>query len=348
MSYLSCDMSFKMSANGSQHQTNKKGRSLNRGPENNHKGIKGYFQYLAREIDVKNGDPIYGYHKSIDASRTTQNETFVRDYGKGYHRIKSVDELYNAYERRIDDVEVKRCLNGKNTTLKGKKALRGNSCVLRSIVIQAEGHEDTRFFCDAVVQLGYKIGMENIIGFSIHRDETSTHCHVLVVPVKEHSLDQAKVLPKNGKETQDFHIDMRHRMRKKYKDISLENKPDTPKKEDGMTVKLTQEQSDIYEATKAIATDFNDFSDLEDILNDMWDQVQDDEEKSKDSEFIRLAKAIKTTDNTSLYDVIETRFKNEQRVKLLNKEYTGDRVRGMLTRMSPYQDEKEDEEEFSK
>lgn len=341
MSYLSCDMSFKMSANGSQHQTNKKGRSLNRGPENNHKGIKGYFQYLAREIDVKNGDPIYGYHKSIDVSRTTQNQTFVRVYGKGYFPVKSADELYSAYERRIDDVEVKRCLNGKNVTLKGKKALRGNSCVLRTIVIQAEGHEDTRFFYDAVVQLGNKIGKENIIGFSIHRDETSTHCHVLVVPVKEHSLDQAKVLPKNGKETQEFHIDMRKRMKKKYKDISLENKPDTYK-EDGVTKKLTQEQSDIYEATKTIATDFENFKDLEDVLNDMWDELQDEE----DSEFIRLAKDIKTKDNTSLYDLIKTKFKNEQRQQLLNKGYFDDRVQGLINRMSSYQDEDEDEEEM--
>ena len=314
-------MSFKMSANGSQHQTNKQGRSLNRGPENNHKGIKGYLQYLAREIDVKNGDPIYGYHKSIDASRTTQNATFVRDYGKGYHRCQSVDELYDAYERRIEDVEVKRHLNGKNVTLKGKKALRGNSCVLRSIVIQAEGHEDNDFFYDAVRELGKKVGKENIIGFSIHRDETSTHCHVLVVPVKEHSLDQAKVLPKNGKEMQDFHVDMRMRMKKKYKDISLENKPDTYK-EDGVTKKLTQEQSDIYEATKAVATDFENFKDLEDILNDMWDELQDEE----DSEFIRIAKSITANGNKSLYELIEAKFKNEQRQKLLNKDYFDDRV----------------------
>lgn len=341
MSYLSCDMSFKMSANGSQHQTNKKGRSLNRGPENNHKGIKGYFQYLAREIDVKNGDPIYGYHKSIDASRTTQNQTFVRVYGKGYFPVKSADELYSAYERRIDDVEVKRCLNGKNVTLKGKKALRGNSCVLRTIVIQAEGHEDTRFFYDAVVQLGNKIGKENIIGFSIHRDETSTHCHVLVVPVKEHSLDQAKVLPKNGKETKEFHVDMRRRMKKKYKDISLENKPDTYK-EDGVTKKLTQEQSDIYEATKTIATDFENFKDLEDVLNDMWDELQDEE----DSEFIRIAKSITANGNKSLYELIEAKFKNEQRQKLLNKDYFDDRVQGLMERMRSYQDEYEDEEEM--
>lgn len=341
MSYLSCDMSFKMSANGSQHQTNKQGRSLNRGPENNHKGIKGYFQYLAREIDVKNGDPIYGYHKSIDASRTTQNQTFVRVYGKGYFPVKSADELYSAYERRIDDVEVKRCLNGKNVTLKGKKALRGNSCVLRTIVIQAEGHEDTRFFYDAVVQLGNKIGKENIIGFSIHRDETSTHCHVLVVPVKEHSLDQAKVLPKNGKETKEFHVDMRRRMKKKYKDISLENKPDTYK-EDGVTKKLTQEQSDIYEATKTIATDFENFKDLEDVLNDMWDELQDEE----DSEFIRIAKSITANGNKSLYELIEAKFKNEQRQKLLNKDYFDDRVQGLMERMRSYQDEYEDEEEM--
>ena len=346
MSYLSCDMSFKMSANGSQHQTNKKGRSLNRGPENNHKGIRGYLQYLSRDIDVKNGDPIYGYHKEIDPSRTSQNVTFVRDYGKGYKRCESLDELYDAYERRIEDVEVKRCLNGKNVTLKGKKALRGNSCVLRCIVIQAEGHEDNRFFYDSVRELGQKIGQENIIGYAIHRDETSVHCHVLVVPVKEHSLDQAKVLPKNGKEMQDFHIDMRMRMRKKYKDISLENKPDTPKNEDGMTVKLNQEQMKIFENTKAIATDFENFKDLEDILNDMWDEVKGDEKESKDSEFIRIAKEIKTGNNKSLYELIEAKFKNEQRVKLLNKEYTEDRVKGMLTRMRPYQDEDEDEYEM--
>lgn len=341
MSYLSCDMSFKMSANGSQHQTNKKGRSLNRGPENNHKGIKGYFQYLAREIDVKNGDPIYGYHKSIDASRTTQNATFVRDYGKGYHRCHSVDELYDAYERRIEDVEVKRHLNGKNVILKGKKALRGNSCVLRSIVVQAEGHEDNDFFYDAVRELSKKVGKENIIGFSIHRDETSTHCHVLVVPVKEHSLDQAKVLPKNGKETKEFHVDMRRRMKKKYKDISLENKPDTYK-EDGVTKKLTQEQSDIYEATKAIATDFENFKDLEDILNDMWDESQDKE----DSEFIRISKEIKANGDKSLYDLIKMKFMNEKRQQLLNKDYFDDRVQGLMERMRSYQDEYEDEEEM--
>ena len=334
-------MSFKMSANGSQHQTNKQGRSLNRGPENNHKGIKGYFQYLAREIDVKNGDPIYGYHKEIDPSRTTQNATFVRDYGKGYKRCESLDELYDAYERRIEDVEVKRHLGGKNITLKGKKALRGNSCVLRCIVIQAEGHEDNRFFYDSVKELGQKIGQENIIGYAIHRDETSVHCHVLVVPVKEHSLDQAKVLPKNGKEMQDFHVDMRMRMKKKYKDISLENKPDTYK-EDGVTKKLTQEQSDIYEATKTIATDFENFKDLEDILNDMWDELQDEE----DSEFIRIAKSITANGNKSLYELIEAKFKNEQRQKLLNKDYFDDRVQGLMDRMRSYRDEYEDEEEM--
>ena len=334
-------MSFKMSANGSQHQTNKQGRSLNRGPENNHKGIKGYFQYLAREIDVKNGDPIYGYHKEIDPSRTTQNATFVRDYGKDYKRCESLDELYDAYERRIEDVEVKRHLGGKNITLKGKKALRGNSCVLRCIVIQAEGHEDNGFFYDSVKELGQKIGQENIIGYAIHRDETSVHCHVLVVPVKEHSLDQAKVLPKNGKEMQDFHVDMRMRMKKKYKDISLENKPDTYK-EDGVTKKLTQEQSDIYEATKTIATDFENFKDLEDILNDMWDELQDEE----DSEFIRIAKSITANGNKSLYELIEAKFKNEQRQKLLNKDYFDDRVQGLMDRMRSYRDEYEDEEEM--
>ena len=78
----------------------------------------------------------------------------------------------------------------------------------------------------------------------------------------------------------------------------------------------------------------------------MWDELQGDEEESKDSEFIRIAKEIKTGNDKSLYELIEAKFKNEQRVKLLNKEYTEDRVKGMLTRIHGYQDEDEDEYEM--
>lgn len=249
MSYLSCDFSYKISASGAAHSTGKNSNQYNRGPRDNHRGIKGYFQYLAREIDVANGNEIYGYHDSIDSSKTLNNRTCFRDANGKFQRCKSADDLMGAYERRINDVEVKRHLNGKDIILKGQKALKKNSCVLRPIVIQAEGHVDNKFFVNVINLLGHQVGEENIIGFSIHRDETSAHIHVLVVPVSGHSLDQQKVLPNTPKKTEAFHQRMREGMRNRgYEDISLENKPKTHKNKKGKTEDISKEQREYFES----------------------------------------------------------------------------------------------------
>lgn len=249
MSYLSCDFSYKISASGAAHSTGKNSNQYNRGPRDNHRGIKGYFQYLAREIDVKNGNEIYGYHESIDRSKTLNNITCFKDANGKFQRCKSADDLMGAYERRINDVEVKRHLNGKDIILKGQKALKKNSCVLRPIVIQAEGHVDNKFFVNAINLLGHQVGEENIIGFSIHHDETSSHMHVLVVPVSGHSLDQQKVLPNTPKKTEAFHKRMREGMRNRgYEDISLENKPKTHKNKKGKTEDISKKQREYFES----------------------------------------------------------------------------------------------------
>lgn len=243
MSYLSCDFSYKISASGAAHSTGKNSSQYNRGPANNHKGIAGYFQYLAREIDVKNGNEIYGYHASIDKSRTLKNETYFRDIDGKIKRCQSADDLMGAYERRINDIEIKRHLNGKDIILKGQKALKKNSCVLRPIVIQAGSDADNKFFSSALAELGKLVGHANIIGFSVHRDEASTHMHVLVVPVSGHSLDQQKVLPNTTKKVEAFHKQMRTGLiNRGYKDISLENKPKTHKNKKGKTEDISKEQ----------------------------------------------------------------------------------------------------------
>lgn len=246
MSYLSCDFSYKISASGAAHSTGKNSNQYNRGPRDNHRGIKGYFQYLDREIDVANGNEIYGYHESIDRSKTLNNETYFRDIDGKLKRCKSADDLMGAYERRINDVEVKRHLNGKDIILKGQKALKKNSCVLRPIVIQ--GGEDLKFYNDAINELGKLVGRENIIGLSIHRDETSTHCHVLVVPVSGHSLDQQKVLPNTPKKTEAFHKQMREGMRRRGHNVELENKPKTHKNKKGKTEDISKEQREYFES----------------------------------------------------------------------------------------------------
>ena len=289
MSYLSCDFSYKISASGAAHSTGKNSNQYNRGPRDNHRGIKGYFQYLAREMDVANGNEIYGYHDSIDSSKTLNNRTCFRDANGKFQRCKSADDLMGAFERRINDVEVKRNLNGKDITLKGQKALKKNSCVLRPIVIQAEGHDDNKFYVNALNLLGHQVGEENIIGFSIHRDETSSHMHVLVVPVSGHSLDQQKVLPNTPKKTEAFHKRMRDGMRNRgYEDISLENKPKTHKNKKGKTEDISKEQREYFESeqrklnARKQAIDAEIKAEATRLAREMFDNIKEQADKAQE------------------------------------------------------------------
>ena len=76
-------------------------------------------------------------------------------------------------------------------------------------------------------------GENNIVGFSIHRDETNVHVHVIFVPCMEKKKDNGKVkcaisqtkFFRNPKELAGMHRKMRKALNEKGYDIQQENKP---------------------------------------------------------------------------------------------------------------------------
>ncbi len=180
---------------------------------------------MARDVDLANGEEIYGYHEPIDKARTPDNETWYKDENGKWQRCTDSSQISEAVERRLNDVQTKRCLGGKTVILQGRKGMRGNACIVRPIVLQ--GSDDTDFYLHGIEHLEKKFGAENIVGFSIHRDETSVHCHVLVVPVTDDNrLDQTKILPSTKSQMKKFHREFREYYRSKGYDVELENKPD--------------------------------------------------------------------------------------------------------------------------
>lgn len=222
MAYLSCDMSLKISANGTYHHTNS-----NHGHNDHPKtgGAEGYLRYIGRDVDLTNGRDCYGYHDSIDLGRTEQNETYYRDKDGVLQPCTDTQQMIDAYNRRIDQYTCNRHIKGKTVQLHGKQALKGNSCVMRPVVVQ--GGDTPGFVTDAVTYLEQRCGRDNIVAVSVHRDEQSVHLHFALVPLTaDCRLDQSKVLPSKPAQMQQFHRDFREYMRAHGHDIELDNKPD--------------------------------------------------------------------------------------------------------------------------
>lgn len=74
---------------------------------------------------------------------------------------------------------------------------QNDTVIARPLILQLDeesiqGHEDT-WAWDLIQILEDMFGEENILGFSVHRDETNVHIHVLFVPCYEEKKTNGKV-----------------------------------------------------------------------------------------------------------------------------------------------------------
>ena len=114
---------------------------------------------------------------------------------------------------------------------------KNDTVVARPIVIQmdkelVESHKDY-WYWDVIEILEEMFGEDNIVGFSIHRDETNVHVHVIFVPCVEKTkadgiikcaISQTKFF-RNPRELAGMHRKMRKVLNEKGYDIQQENKP---------------------------------------------------------------------------------------------------------------------------
>lgn len=220
IAYLSFDASVKIHYSGryTSTKTSKTGYG----------GVNGFIRHIDRGTDKKNGCEVQHSNPDIDSDFTLDNLSYYKDENGNWQETSKSKDMTKAITRRVDYARK----YGARISTKGQN----DTVILRPLIIQLDddsiiGHEDT-WMWDSIDILENMFGKENIVGFSVHRDETSEHIHAAFVPcyeTKENgeikcTLSQTKFF-KTPKQLAAMHKKIRKCLCDKGYDIEQENKP---------------------------------------------------------------------------------------------------------------------------
>lgn len=221
MGYLSFDASIKIHRSGV--YTSTKTRKTGFG------GITGYIRHIDRETDRRNGCEVNHSNPDIHSDFTLENESYFRDSNGIWQRTDTSKDMLNAVNERIAYAKE----HGARIANKGKN----DTVIARPLVVQLDSdvivqHNDT-WIWDVMSIVEEMFGKENITGFSIHKDETNVHIHILFVPCHEKQKSNGEVkctisqtmFFKNPRQLASMHKQIRKELINRGYEISLENKP---------------------------------------------------------------------------------------------------------------------------
>lgn len=221
MGYLSFDASIKIHQSGV--YTSTKTRKTGFG------GISGYIRHIDRGTDRKNNCEVNHSNPDIRPDFTLENESYFRDSNGIWQRTDTSNDMLDSVNRRIAYAKE----HGARIASKGKN----DTVIARPLVVQldkelVQEHNDT-WVWDVLTIIEEMFGKENITGFSVHKDETNVHVHIIFVPCFEKiksngevkcSLSQTMFF-KNPRQLASMHKQIRKELKNKGYDIEQENKP---------------------------------------------------------------------------------------------------------------------------
>lgn len=221
MGYISFDASVKIHMSGkyTSTKTAKSGSG----------GIYGYIRHIDRGTDKKNNCEVHHSNENIDADYTLENESYYKDSNGNWVETTTSKDMVESVNRRIDYAKK----NGARIYDGGKN----DTTIVRPLLVQLDedtiaDHEE-EWIEDTITTLENLFGADNIVGFSVHRDETSVHMHILFTPVFETtdkqnnlkcSVSQTKFFT-NPKSLAGMHKHIRKSLQEKGYEIEQENKP---------------------------------------------------------------------------------------------------------------------------
>ncbi len=221
MGYLSFDASIKIHKSGV--YTSTKTRKTGFG------GIVGYIRHIDRGTDRKNGCEVNHSNPDIRSDFTLENESYFRDSNGIWQRTDTSNDMFNAVNERITYAKE----HGARIANKGKN----DTVIARPLVVQldkelVQEHSDT-WVWDIMNIIEEMFGKENIVGFSVHKDETNVHVHILFVPCFEKIKSNGEIkctisqtaFFKNPRQLASMHKQIRKELINRGYEISLENKP---------------------------------------------------------------------------------------------------------------------------
>ena len=221
MGYLSFDASIKIHKSGV--YTSTKTRKTGFG------GISGYIRHIDRGTDRKNGCEVNHSNPDIRSDFTLENESYYKDSNGVWQRTDTSNDMLDSVNRRIEYAKE----HGARIASKGKN----DTVIARPLVVQldkelVQEHSDT-WVWDVMSIIEEMFGKENITGFSVHKDETNVHVHIIFVPCFEKKKDNGEIkctisqtaFFKNPRQLASMHKQIRKELKNKGYDIEQENKP---------------------------------------------------------------------------------------------------------------------------
>lgn len=196
--------------------------------------IKGVMRHAMR--NSKHG---YKNHsnKDIDTSKTKDNLDWTIDR-------KPLDETVKA---RLEN------------EYKGKRAMRKDAVLLREIIIQPspdvfEGLNDEEkrekaldFMKDSHDWFDKEFGVQNVIGMSLHMDETNPHAHMFVMPMTKDGRVAQKEFFKGPNDFKRQHREYREHMNSRGWDFEVDNKYENS---EGVTLKEYKANAEAIDAKR--------------------------------------------------------------------------------------------------
>lgn len=185
--------------------------------------VKGYGNHVFR----KSKSVMNHSNKEIDVNRTQDNI----DY-----KLSQDHSFDSCFENRLA------CYSSSTKTGKQRK-LRKDAVVLRGLVLQpspeffdycSNDSEKSelidRFALDSIPFLSNEFGFENIIGMSVHLDESNPHVHVAIMPMTEDGRLSQKDFFKGPKHLRALHKNYREHMNSCGWTFETENKNEDAKR----------------------------------------------------------------------------------------------------------------------
>lgn len=216
MSYsLTMDASHKVTKQGGHHRT--------------------FIGHIARDVDKKNGVEQRHSNDGIDAKRTHFNITMLADGAGGWKEPQSTDEILEAVEKRLGDVEPQLLKSGK------PKAQRKDAVVIRPLVLQLDpiwfdencpdwkvtgdiGAEGRRLHEEMLTWAQKRFGADNLPFYSIHLDEYSPQLQLAFVPVTEDKRLAQNEFFKGRESLSQMHTEFREHMKSAGYEVSTDRK----------------------------------------------------------------------------------------------------------------------------
>lgn len=181
-------------------------------------GVGGFLRHICRDLDQANGCEVRHSNTDIDAARTQDNETLIRDGKGGWYYGSGTDLVALA----IDE-----CLKGV------KKPMRKDAVVLRPLILQLDpewyaSHQDAgerQRVADTMLKWAEDtFGHERLVYASIHNDENSPHMHVGFCPVTDDGRLSQKDWFRSPEALRAMHQDFRETMAAAGYDIDMKRR----------------------------------------------------------------------------------------------------------------------------